>query len=145
MSTPLQSRIRAAAAAYAPLNALLGTNPFRWFAEQLPQGQALPAIVVKQISGSPTYVVTGRLHTGWTRLQFLIWGGKADAGAQAREDVEAALLSFLDQWDGGIGIAGLQQYPNLVVGQRDFLFPQTDGPIYQRVTDAQIFSNSSIS
>lgn len=144
MSTPLQSRIRTAAAAYPALAALLGSNPFRWFNDQLPQGQAFPAVVVTQISGAPTYVVTGRLRTGWTRLQFLIWGGKADAGAQAREAVEAALLSFLDQWSGGIGIAGLQQYPNLVVSQRDSIYTQTDTAIYQRVTDAQIFSNSSL-
>ncbi len=146
MSTPLQSRIRTAAASDPTLATLLGTSPFRWFNNQLPQGygQTAPAIVVTQISGSPTYVLTGRLRTGWTRLQFLIWGGQFDAGATARETVEAALITFLDSWSGGIGITGLTQYPSLVVGQRDFLFAQTDGPIYQRVTDAMIFSNSSL-
>ena len=144
MSTPLQARMRTAAAANAGLSALLGSNPFRWFDNQLPQGQTLPAVVVQQISGSPTYVVTGRLHTGWSRYQFLIWGGQFDAGDTARMNVEAALMSFLDGWSGAIGITGLVQYPSYVVGQRDSLFPQTDGPIYQRIVDAMIFSNDSI-
>ena len=144
MSTPLAERMRTDAAAYPALQALLGTTPFRWFADQLPQGTAFPAVVVTDISGSPTYVVTGRLHTGWSRMQFLIWGGQKATGATARTNVEAALLSFLDQWEGGIGIPNLSQYPNLVVLQRNSVYTQTDGPIYQKIVDAMIFSNSSL-
>ena len=133
-----------AAAAYTPLNTLLGTSPFRWYYDTLQQGSAYPAIVVTQISGNKTYSVTARLKTGFSRYQFTIWGGQYAAGALARDTVEDALASFLDQWSGGIGIAGLAQYPNRIVGEREFLYTEKDTPVYQKVVDAILFSNDAL-
>lgn len=137
----VKQRIRTAASAYSGLTALLGTAPFRWYDLQLAQGSAKPAVVVQQISGSPTYVVGGRLNTGWGRWQFTIWGSGTDSSNALA--VEAQLLDFLDQLNL-IGITGLTQYPCLVVGQRDAMFPGTQPPSYQRLVDAMIFSNDSL-
>ena len=70
-------------------------------------------------------------------------GGRFSAGAEARDSVFSALAAFLDQLNL-IGIAGMAQYPNFVVGDRDFLFVQTDGPIFQKVVDAMMFINESL-
>ena len=141
MSTSLKARIRTAAAAYPGLAALLGTAPFRWYDNTLIQGSALPAVVVQVISGSPTYVVTGRLHTGWSRIQFSIWGSGSNSSNAT--DVETQLLAFLDQLNL-IGIPGLAQYPCQVVLQRDLLYPKTQPPLFLRQLDAMIFSNDSL-
>ena len=138
----LKANLRTAASEYAGLTALLGTSPFRWIdGPRKPQGLVIPAIVVTIVSGSPTYVVTGRLHTGWSRVSFLIWGDTQ--GSSVALAVEAQLLEFLDQANI-IGISGLAQYPNNVVMQRDAIAPQLDPPVYQRIVDAMIFSNDTI-
>lgn len=147
MSTSLQQRMLTSASAYAPLQALLGTPPgevFRWYFDILEQGSAFPAVVVQQISGSKTYSATARLKTGYSRYQFTIWGGQFAAGSQARDDVAAALVSFMDQWAGGTGITGLSLYPNENVLDRKALYVQKDTPVYQRLMDFRIFSDDSI-
>ncbi len=141
MSTALKARIRTAAASYSGLTSLLGTSPFRWFDETKPQSAGLPCVVVTVVSGAPTYVATGRLRTGFTRVQFLIWG--ATPGSGSAYAVEQQLLAFLDQLNL-IGINGLVQYPNPVVLQRDSLYVQSDPPIYQRIVDASMFVNDSL-
>ena len=140
MATPTKDRIRAAALAYPALSALIGAN---WYDTQLPQTATFPAVVIQQITGPRVYVLTGRLNTYWARMQFTIWGGQFSAGAEARDSVFSALAAFLDQLNL-IGIAGMAQYPNFVVGDRDFLFVQTDGPIFQKVVDAMMFINESL-
>lgn len=144
MPTSLQQRMLTAAAAYAPLAALLGSSPFRWYWDTLQQGSAFPAVVVQQISGSNTYTAIARLKTGYARYQFTIWGGQYAAGAQARDDVQAALTAWLDQWSGGTGISGLALYPNAVIGQREFTYQMKDGPLYQKVLDVRIFSDDTL-
>src|SRR5262249_4173982 len=143
MATPLQDRLLAAAEADAGLVALLGSSPFRWFYDSLPQGSTFPAVVAQQISSSNTYVLNSRLATSYTRFQFMIWGGKYAAGAAAREAVTEALKNFLDGFSGA-GIAGLTQQSNYVVLERDFLFVQSDTPIYQKIIDCQIFTDERI-
>jgi hypothetical protein len=144
MSTALGDRMMADAAAYAPLNTLLGTNPFRWYYRELQQGSAFPAIAATQISQNESYSVTRRLATSWSRWQFLIWGGQYAAGVAACNAVREALAKFFDQWSGGIGITGLSQYPNLLVGDLESKYVQTDTPIYQRIVDFSIFSDSTL-
>lgn len=134
----------AAAAAYTPLNSLLGTNPFRWYYDTLQQGSGYPAVVVTQVSGNKTYTVNARLNTGFSRFQFTIWGGQYATGATARDAVAAALVSFFDQWNGGSGITGLTQYSNLNVLDREMLFTQKDTPVYLRILDFMIFSNDEL-
>ena len=144
MPTLFEQRLRTAAAADAGLAALLGASPFRWYDDFLDQNSAFPAIVINQISGSKVYSFNQRMATGWNRWQFTIWGGQFSAGAIARNTVEAALTSFLDQFKDGIGIVGLQQYPNHVINSRCAIFPRTDGPIYQQIVDVMMFSNDSL-
>lgn len=144
MATPLQERLLTDASMDPALQALLGTNPFRWFFDSLEQGAAYPAVVVEQISGSKTYSATQRLATGFGRYQFTIWGGLYLAGANAREAVASAIADFLDQWSGGSGIAGLSLYSNRIVGERQSVWAQKDTPVYQKLLDVMIFSNDTL-
>ncbi len=144
MATPLQQRMLASASAYPALVALLGSSPFRWYYDVLQQGSAYPAVVVQQISGSNTYTAAARLKTGFSRFQFMIWGGQFATGAQARDDVQAALTSWLDQWSGGSGIPGLSLYSNRVIGQRESVFVLKDSPVYQKALDVMIFADDTL-
>ncbi len=135
----LEADLRTQAAAFPGLTTLLGTNPFRWFDTQLPQGADMPAVVVQLVAGSKTYTLAGRLPTGFSRVQFTIW----DTDAQRSRDVETQLANFLDVFNG-TGIPGLVQYPNSIVLQRQALFAETQPPKYQRINDANIFSNDLI-
>lgn len=141
----LKARLFADASAFAALAALLASGSpaiFRWYDQQLPQRAAFPAVVVHQISNPRTYAVTGRLPTGFTRMQFTVYGtGNDSENANA---VVNALVAFLDQWDGGSGIVGLPAYSNLIVADRDFGIASTQPLTYMRVVDAQIFSNDLI-
>jgi len=134
--------LRTAALANAGLAALIGTQ---WYDTQLPQTVALPptgslgAVVVQGISNPRMYSFTQRMSGSYARYQFTVWGGQFSAGAENRDAIASALVQFLDQFNA-IGIAGLSRYPNFVVGDRDSLFPQTDGPIFQKVVDAMMFS-----
>lgn len=144
MATPLNERVRSAAAFDAGLQALLGTNPFRFWFDQLRQGSAFPAVVMQQISSQTDYTAEHRLATGWSRQQFMIWGGENLAGEQARQAVAAALKTFFDSWSGGTGETGKSLYPNEVLNERDFVFFQKSTPIYQRVMDVRIFSDERL-
>jgi hypothetical protein len=144
MPTPLNQRMRTAGALTPALQALLGLSPFRWWFDQLRQGSLYPAIVQTQISSNKTYTATQRLATGWSRQQFLIWGGYDSAGEQARQDVSAAFYTFLDGFSGGTGVTGLQLYPNEVVMERDFSFVQGKSLIYQRIVDVMVFSDDRL-
>lgn len=142
MPTSLKARLWAGAAAFPALAALLATGSpayFRWYDTQLPQASQFPAIVVQQISNPRTYGVAGRLPTGFTRMQFTVYGLGNDS--QSADAVVTALTAFLDQWDGGSGISGNSQYSNLIVGDRDFGIANTQPLTYMRIVDAQIFSS----
>jgi uncharacterized protein DUF3168 len=137
---PFKDRLRTAALANAALTALIGSN---WYDTQLPQTATFPAIVVTQISGPRIYTNMARLATFYGRFQFTIWGGQFSAGAENRDSVAAALAQFLDATSFD-GIARTAQNPNYIVGDRDFGFPQTEGPIFQKVIDAMIFVNETL-
>lgn len=143
MPTPLKDRIRSAAIATPALTALLGTNPFRWYDIQLVQGSALPAVVVQIISGAPVYVVAGRLSNSSTRVQFTLWGVNTAAGMASLASLESALVTFFDSLNL-VGIPGLAQYQNMVVGARDgfIAIPQPGNPL--RLIDAMIWSNDRL-
>jgi len=122
---------------------LLGTNPFRWYDTQLAQGSAFPAVVAQIISSSKTYNVAGRMTNGNSRVQFTIWSTNTGSGMTARANVESALATFLDGLNL-IGIPGLLQYPNYIVGARDgwVALPQPGNPL--KLIDAMVFSNDSL-
>ncbi len=143
MATPLKERIRSAAIATPAMTALLGTNPFRFYDQQLVQGSAFPAIVQQVISGAPTYILAGRLPCSSSRVQFTLWATRDAAGLTALAALEAALVAFLDTLNL-IGIPGLQQYQNLVVLSRDAFYPLPQPGNPQRIIDAMIYSNDTL-
>ena len=139
MASTLEVKLRTQASVYAPLTALLGTAPFRWYDTQEVQGSVLPAVTVLQVSGNPLYAAAGRLSTGFSRVQFTIW----DTDAERGRAVESALLTFLDQFNG-VGISGLVQYPSQVLLQRTGFFAEPSPPRWLRYVDASIFSNNTV-
>jgi Protein of unknown function (DUF3168) len=141
--TPLKDKIRAAAIATPALTALLGTNPFRFFDTQLPQGSAFPAVVVQIISGGKSYALNTRLATGFSRVQFTIWSTNTAAGYASQAALEIALANFLDGLNL-VGIAGLSQYSNIIVDTRDGFYAQTQPGNPLKQIDAMIFSNDSL-
>ncbi len=146
MPTSLKARLLTGAMAFPALAALLASSPsplvLRWFDTQLPQGARFPCVVVQQISNPRTYAVTGRLPTGFTRMQFTVYGAGNDS--QNANDVVTALVAFLDQWDGGSGIVGLPAYSNIIVGDKDAGVANTQPLTYTRIIDAQIFSSDEV-
>lgn len=141
MPTSLKAKLFAAAKVDAGLSALLGSAPFRWYDVQLRQGSAFPAVEVMLISNPRTYVMAGRLPTGWSRVQFTIFGLGADS--QNADLVAQALVNFLATFDA-VGIPGLAVYPNQVVGDRDAGMAATQPLTFMRVIDVMIFSNDSV-
>lgn len=149
MPSSLKAKLFAAASQDAGLQALLLSNDsppvFRWFDQQLPQGYAgpgkFPCVVVSTVSNPADYVVTGRMPTSWSRMQFTIYGTGNDSENAGL--VVNAIAAFLDTFDG-VGKPGLVAYPNNIVGDRDGGIAETKPPTFQRFLDVRIFSNSTI-
>ncbi len=145
MSTTLKARLYSAAKLDAGLVALLGSGSpmvFRFYDTQLPQSTPFPAVLVQMISNNRTYCVSGRLPTGFSRMQFNVFGTGTDS--QEADQVVTALAKFLDGFSGGSGILGASQYSNLIVADRDAGIANTQPLTYQRVVDVQIFSNDNL-
>ncbi len=145
MSTTLKARLRSAVLLDAGLMAILASGSpavLRWHDVQLPQGATFPAVVVQMISNPRTYAVSGRLPTGFSRMQFNVFGTGTDS--QEADQVVTALAKFLDQFSGGTGVTGKSQYSNLIVADRDAGVAQTQPLTYQRILDAMIFSDDSL-
>jgi hypothetical protein len=147
MSYGLKARIRNAALADASLLTLLGTaSPasLRWYDTQLPQGSSFPAMVVQVISNPKVYTNAGRLRTSFARVQFTAWADQTSGGATALGLIEQAMQTFLDGLDL-VGIPGLVQYSNQIVGKRDGFYAQTQPAKFWLVLDVKMFWNDSIS
>lgn len=145
----LEQKIRVAAAADPTLLSLLcsgPSKPFRWCTQgHLIQGIATPAVVTQLISNPSMNVAAGRMPTSWARVQFTIWAGQYTAGAQAAEDVAAALKAFLNTLNlDSVDVASDVACANYVANERDTLYPQTDTPVYQKIIDAMIWSNDTL-
>jgi hypothetical protein len=139
----LKVKLYSAASVNAGLQALLGTSPFNWYDEQLPQNvaEAFPAITVLIVSDPRRYVMTGRLATSWSRVQFTIYGAGSDsANADA---VAEALANFLDGFNAA-GKSGLPANANYIVGDRDGGIAQTDPITYLRLIDALVYNNELV-
>ncbi len=153
----LLERIRTAALNYSalagsplvtayPLRDLLGSGSpliFRWYDSQLIQGSKFPAVSAFVVSNPPTYCFTGRTAQNFGRIQFVIWGGQGAAGAASAQSVADAMYPFFDQL-ALYGVTGLVQYSNIIMLDREAVFPQTDTLIYQRIMDVKIFSADTI-
>jgi hypothetical protein len=139
MATTLEVKVRTGAAAYAPLTALLGSSPFRWFDTQLPQGATFPAVVAQLISNPQNYYMGGQMDTSFARLQLTVW----DTDAERARAVEAAISSFLQQFTASGAPAGRAK-PNYIMNTRQSMYPQTQPPQFQRIIDAKLFDNSTL-
>jgi len=145
VSLPLEQRIRIAAAAYSPLALLLGSGSpllFRWYNGQLVQGSAYPAVVAMTVTNPPSYIFNRRLSTSYSLMQYTIWGGVGSAGAQAAEDVSAAMATFFDQLDL-VGNGRQIQQNNFIQANRQAYYPQGTTLIYQRVLEVRVFSDDT--
>jgi hypothetical protein len=134
-STPILVKLAEAAEVYAPLTALLGTAPFRWWNKQLVEGSAYPAITAMKVSGVPMfYNVGGRGPTTVYRVQFTIWEGLTPDDTDA---VLQALRTFLDTFSA---VENTGQFPNQIVMERDGFYAQTQPGIFQTLVDALIYN-----
>lgn len=141
--TPLKEKVLSAAIVYPGFTALLGTNPFRWYNQQLYQGSEFPGITVMEVSNPQTYALVGRLPTSFARLQFTIWTVNTTVGFAKLAAVEALLYEFLETLNL-VGIPGLCSYNNQVVNARDGWYPLPSPGNPQRLIDAMIFSNDTL-
>ena len=139
MSTPLEDKLRTQAASNSTLSGLLGSLPFRWWDSQLTPGSAFPAVVVLLVSAPGMHVLTGRMSSVWSRVQFTIWGASGDSARQ----VESALMQFLDTFNA-IGIPNAPAYPYQVANRRSGMYVQSQPPKYWRILDAIIFNNENL-
>lgn len=135
----LETKLLSQASAYAPLTALLGTSPFRWYSTQLQQTAGFPAVVVLEVSNPSSYNITERTTRSWARIQFTVWG----TGRTEVIGVVNALTSFLDQFNG-CGITGLKGNPTIIIAQRAGLFPQSQPPKYTEIVEAMIFNDTNV-
>ena len=137
--------MRTAALAFTELATLIDPTSVGagWYDNQLPQGVGFPCVVVQRISAPRQYTLTRRLNTFWARYQFTIWGGQFSAGSEARRAVRTALMDFVDSLNL-YGVSNIPANAGYVVGDRDALYPLTDGPVYQQLVDAMLFVDESL-
>lgn len=136
----LKAKLFAAASDSPALQALLGTDPFRWYDTQLPQQAAFPAVVANQVSAPRDYALGGRMSTYWARIQLTVYGtGNDSENASA---VVAAITGFLQTFNA-IGVPNLPAYPNRVLNDRDGGIAQTQPLTYQRFLDVSILNDES--
>ncbi len=149
MATSLKSKLFAQASVFAPLQALLGTNPFGWYDSQLdPNALATgkAAVVVTQVSRRPLYVNLGQLPTDWTRMQFTIFGAVPDPNAGADSEscaqVAGALSQFMPAFNA-TGLPGPAPYAQMV-SDHDMGLAETQPRTFTRVIDYMVFANNDV-
>lgn len=137
----LKAKLFTQASVFPALTALLGTNPFRWFDEQLPQSATFPAIVVFLIDDPSDYVIGGEMSTSWQMLQFTVYGTGNDSVNASL--VVAALKSFLRVFNA-YSSRPLPAYANRVTGNRDGGIADTQPLTYQRFVTAKILNDENM-
>ena len=136
--TSIKASLFAAASSDVNLQSLLGSGPFRWYDQQLPQGAAFPCVVVQVVSNPRDYVTTGPLPSSWVRVQFTVYGTGNDS--QNADTIVEALADFLQTFNGD-GVLNRVASPNFIVADRDFGIAKTQPLTYMRVVDVRIYSN----
>ncbi len=141
MGTSIEIKLRTAASANPALQALLGTNPFRWYGPQADQGVAQPLVEVQVIDGPPQYSASALLVTCQYRVQFTIW----DTVLESARAVEVAIIQFLttfNAYNSG-DLSPIQR--NRVVNRRSGRSQAQTQPItYWRTLDAFIWNNETL-
>ncbi len=143
MSTPVRDRIRTAAALTSDITDLIGTNPVRWYDNQLYPGSVFPGVTVQVVSNPQTYALVGRLPTSFSRYQFTLWSVNTALGMTKLAALEAALIEFFETLNL-VGIPGLCSYSNTVVAARDGWYPTPQPGNPQRLLDVMVYANDSL-
>jgi len=140
MATTLEVKLRTAASANAPLTALLGTSPFRWYDMQEAQGGTFPSVTVQMIAAVNQYSLTQRLNNSHNRVQFTVW----DTDPERARSVELAVLNFLDGFNAYNAGDQNPRQRNEVVMRRQGGNPQTQPLTFWRILDAYIWHNETL-
>jgi hypothetical protein len=148
----LKQKLFSQASVFAPLQALLGTNPFNWYDEQLDMNalaSGKAAIVVRQLPRRPMWANLGQLPTSFTRVQFTIYGGVPDinAGADSQncDAVVTAMQAFMPTFNA-TGIVSVPARGNQLVLDMDGGLTddaETQPRTFKRILDYIIFSNDN--
>jgi len=91
----LEEAIRAHALGDAAITALIGD---RWYAVDLPQGKAFPAITMQQVSGTPEHSHEGHSGIENARWQFTVWSDCYEKCTRLAWYVERRFDAFRGQW-----------------------------------------------
>ena len=149
MATTLKAKLFAQASAFPALQALLGTNPFSWWDDQLGPGalaNGYAAVVVKQVSRRPMWANLGQLPTSFNRIQFTVYGAVPDpnagADSQSCDDVVGALQEFMPTFNA-TGITTVAARGNVLLNDRDGGLADTLPRTYQRFVDYSVFSDDN--
>lgn len=135
----IKATLRTAAAGNAGLQAQLGTNPFRWYDDQLAQGSAFPAVTCLQVSRNRLYNAGGNGQTGYTRMQLTVWG--AGPGSENANALVIALEAFFQTFFAPQKFGGPS---GRLVSDRDFGVPINHPMTYQRIVDVMIYSDEAL-
>jgi hypothetical protein len=137
--TTLLAKIRTAAAADFTLQAFLGTNPFRWYDQQLAQGSQFPAVAAFAVSGIPTYSNTAILTTQQYRVQLNIF----DLDPQKTRQIASYLRTFFTTFNPYSPGGQTTLQPNRIVNERDGGISQTAPFTALTMLDVMIFNTES--
>lgn len=134
-----ESKLRTLAAANAGLQAIFGTNPFRYFDTQLPQNQAYPSMVVWRVSTAiDTLMDSGYSKFTQPRLQFDIRHPDPEAARAAA----SAVIAFLNTVDLAVsgGVVNGRQAPCFVLNQRTGLDYALQPPVSIQTLDVRVYN-----
>lgn len=88
---PIEAALTALINSTAPVTALIGNTPTRFYPDAIPQGSALPAIAYQRISSAQQRPLRGKASLFNPLFQLTIW---ANSAAERRQ-VKTALIEAL--------------------------------------------------
>ena len=148
-------KIRTLASQDATLQSFLGTNPFRWFDIQLPQGQPTktnnfwdgPAVTCLSVSLMSQYVHgNGRSQIAWPRFQIDI----LDTDAERGRNCAAAVIAWLNKANisqpGQFGCPATSvtlPAPNILLNNRGGTWADLQPPVFRQTLDVR-FANTEL-
>ena len=151
-----ERKLRTLASQDATLQAFLGTNPFRWFDVQLPQGQPTkvnnfwsgPCVTCISVSLISRYVHGGgRGITAWPRFQIDVLDTDAERGRLCAQ----AIIAFLDR--ANIAVPGqfgcptttpALPAPNVLLNNRGGTWADLQPPVFRQMLDVRFQNTESV-
>ncbi len=149
--TSPETKLRLLASQDVTLQSFFGTNPFRWFDEQLVQGQISIGccVVVRRISTVRTYEQRGLQDLSQPRFQIDVLPPATtnrqqdpETGRQAANAVIQFLgtcnLATTDQF--GSPVVTPRNFPNFVLNQRATMYPDLQPPVMAQSIDIRVYN-----